>query len=108
VTTTSETPPPLFGTFPTDGIWTGLGLGRTQFFAILALSLALFVFVDGPVWQHVHDAHFWRITVSYLAIPVAVAAALAANHTTRLSLLIGASAVLALIKLVATATGMAR
>lgn len=104
MTTTSEAPPPpLFGALPADGVWTSLGLGRVQFFATLALSIALFVFVDGPVWRHVHGAHFWRITVSYAAIPLAVAAALAWNHTPRVSLLIGASAVLALIKLVATA-----
>jgi hypothetical protein len=103
VTTTPESPPSLFGAFPTDGIWTTLGLGRLQFFAILAVSIALFVFIDGPVWRHVHAAHLRRITLSYGVIPVAVAAALAWNRTPRLSLLIGASAVVALIKLVVTA-----
>ena len=93
----------MFGAFPTDGIWTSLGLGRAQFFAILGLSLVLFVFIDGPVWRHVHAAHFWRITLSYGAIVPAVWAALLWNGTPRLSPLLGASAVIALVKLVATA-----
>lgn len=101
--TTRETPSPFFGTFPTDGIWTTLGLGRRQFFAILALSLLLFVFIDGPVWRHVHAAHFRRITVSYAVIVPGVWAALAWNRTARLSQLLGAGAVLALVKLVVTA-----
>lgn len=93
----------MFGAFPTDGIWTSLGLGRAQFFAILGLSLLLFVFIDGPVWRHVHAAHFWRITLSYGAIVPAVWAALVWNRTPRLSPLLGASAVIALLKLVLTA-----
>lgn len=101
--TTPETHSPFFGAFPTDGVWTTLGLRRGQFFAILALSLVLFVFIDGPVWRHVHDAHFRRITVSYAAILPAVWAALAWNRTARLAQLLGASAVLALVKLVVTA-----
>ncbi len=100
---TTDTRTPFLGTFPTDGVWTTLGLGRAQFFAILGLSLALFAFVDGPVWRHVHAPHFWRIMVSYAAIPVAVAAALAWNRTPRFGLFLGASAVLALAKLVLTA-----
>ncbi len=99
----TENPTHLLGAFPTDGVWTSLGLGRAQFFAILAVSLVLFVFVDGPVWRHVHAAHFWRITVSYSVLPIAVAAALAWNGTPRPALLLGATAVLALIKLVVTA-----
>jgi hypothetical protein len=93
----------FFGGFPDDGIWTSLGLGRGQFFAILALSTLLFVFVGGPVWRHVHDPHFLRITVSYAAILPAVWAALARNRAARLPLILGASAVLALVKLVVTA-----
>ncbi len=99
----SERPSQFLGAFPNDGIWTSLGLGRIQFFAILTAALALFTFVDGPVWQHVHAPHFWRITVSYTAIPIAVTAALAWNRTPRPALLLGATAVLALIKLVLTA-----
>ena len=63
----------------------------------------LFVFVDGPVWRHVHASHFRRITVSYGVIPIAVAAALLCNRRARLRLVLGASAVLALVKLVLTA-----
>jgi hypothetical protein len=100
---TTHTRTPFFGAFPTDGIWTSLGRARAQFFAILGLSLALFVFIDGPVWRHVHAAHFWRITLSYGAIVPAVWAALVWNRTPRLALLLGASAVLALVKLVVTA-----
>lgn len=99
----THTRTPFFGALPADGIWTSLGLGRAQFFAILGLSLLLFVFVDGPVWRHVHGAHFWRITLSYGAILPAVWAALVWNRAPRLSLLLGASAVLALAKLVLTA-----
>jgi hypothetical protein len=99
----ASTSSPFLGGLPTDGIWTGVGLGRTQFFAILALSLVLFVFVGGPVWRHVHDAHFMRITVSYGAIPCAVALALVRNRRLELSTWLGASAVLALVKLVLTA-----
>jgi hypothetical protein len=103
VTTTPAEPVRFFGGLPTSGVWTTLGLGRGQFFAVLALSLLLFVFVDGPVWQHVHAPHFRRITVSYAAIVPAVWAALAWNRAARLPLLLGASAVLALVKLVVTA-----
>ena len=94
---------PFFGGLPEHGIWTPLGLTRTQFVLILALALALFVFVDGPVWQHVRASHFRRITVSYAVIPFAVLAALARNGRARPLLVLGASAVLAAIKLVVTA-----
>jgi hypothetical protein len=93
----------FFGGLPEDGPWTPLALTRGQFFAILGLSLVLFLFVGGPVWQHVRGAHFMRIMVSYAAIPVAVAAALARNGKITLRLLLAGSAVLALIKLVVTA-----
>ena len=93
--------PPLLGGLPEHGIWTPLGLGREQFLAILALSIALFVFVDGPVWLHLHASHFVRITVSYGVIPLGVAAALAWNRRLSVVLVLGASAVIALIKLVA-------
>jgi hypothetical protein len=99
-----ETPrAPFFGRLPEQGIWTPLGLTRTQFLVILALALALFVFVDGPVWQHVRASHFRRITVSYAVIPLAVLAALVRNGRARPLLVLGASAVLAAIKLVVTA-----
>lgn len=100
---TTQTRTPFFGAFPVDGIWTSLGLGRVQFFAILGVSLAGFLFIDGPVWRHVHAPHFWRITLSYGAIVPAVGTALVWNRTPRLTLLVGASAVIALVKLVVTA-----
>jgi hypothetical protein len=94
---------PVFGGLPEQGIWTPLGLTRTQFLAILGLSLVLFVFVDGPVWQHVRASHFRRITVSYSMIPVAVTIALVRNHRARLPLVVAGSSLLAAIKLVLTA-----
>ena len=94
---------PLFSGLPEHGIWTPLGLTRLQFLTILAVALALFLFVDGPVWQHVRASHFRRITVSYAVIPPSVAAALWRNRRARPMLVIGGSAVLAAIKLVLTA-----
>jgi hypothetical protein len=96
-------PPRFFGAFPERGIWTALGLSRAQFFAILGGSIALFAFVGGPVWTHVRDSHFARITVSYGAIPIAVAVALHRNGKARPLTIVVASAVVALLKLVATA-----
>lgn len=95
--------PRFFGGFPERGIWTPLGLSRGQFFAILAGSILLFVVVDGPVWSHLRETHFARITVSYAVIPVAVTAALYRNGKARLLTVVVASAVVALLKLVATA-----
>jgi len=93
----------FFGAFPSFGIWTPLGLGRTQFFLILGVSVALFTFVGGPAWRHLHDPHFLRIAVSYAVIPLGVGAAFAYNRDRRVGLAFAASAVIALIKLVATA-----
>ena len=95
--------PRFFGAFPARGIWTPLGLSRGQFFAILGGSIALFALVGGPVWMHLRDGHFARITVSYGAIPVAVAVALHRNGRAGLRTIAVASAVLSLLKLVATA-----
>jgi hypothetical protein len=96
-------PPRFFGALPERGLWTTVGLRRGQFLAVLAVSLGLFVFVGGPLWSHVHDHHFARIAVSYGAIPIGVAVALRANGTLRPTLLVGGSAVIALLKLVLTA-----
>jgi hypothetical protein len=93
----------LFGPFPARGVWTALGLTRGQFLGILLLSVTLFVFVDGPLWAHVRDGHLTRIAVSYGIIPPAVAAALYRNRGFRPALLLGASTVIALVKLVLTA-----
>jgi hypothetical protein len=93
----------FFGALPVAGIWTPFGLRRGQFLVILALSLLLFVFVDGPAWRHLHDSHFLRIAVSYAAIPLGVAVAFARNRDRRVVVALAASAVIALIKLVLTA-----
>ena len=93
----------LFGPLPVQGIWTALGLTRVQFVGILLLSVTLFVFVDGPLWAHVRDGHLIRIGVSYGIIPPAVAGALYWNRGFRPALLLGASTVIALVKLVLTA-----
>lgn len=101
--TPAPTHSPLFGPLPTRGIWTALALTRAQFFLILALSVALFVFIDGPLWLHLHSSHFRRIALSYALIPVAVAGALRRNRTFRLLTAVVGTAVLSLIKLVVTA-----
>ncbi len=93
----------LFGPLPTHGVWTSLGLTRGQFLSILAISVALFVLIDGPVWRHVHDRHFGRIVLSYGFIVPAVAATLYRNGYLRLGPVCGASVVIALVKLVLTA-----
>jgi len=97
----------LFGGLPTDGIWSSFGLGRGQFLVTLVVAVLLFVVVDGPVWRHVHDAHLRRIVVSYAVIPLGVGLALARNGALGMRGLIGASAVLALLKLVLTAALLA-
>jgi hypothetical protein len=94
---------PLFGPLPTRGIWTALALTRAQFFLILAGSVVLFVFIDGPLWLHLHSSHFTRIALSYTVIPVAVALALLRNCKLRLLTVVVGTAVLSLIKLVVTA-----
>jgi len=97
----------LFGALPTHGIWTSFGLGRGQFLATLGVAVALFVIVDGPLWDHLRDAHLRRIVVSYAVIPLAVGLALARNRAFGWRALVGASAVLALLKLVITAALLA-
>jgi hypothetical protein len=94
---------PLFGPLPTHGIWTALELTRGQFLLILAVSVGLFLFIRGPLWLHARDSHFWRINLSYAIIPLAVAAALYRNGKARLTPIIVASVVIALVKLVVTA-----
>ncbi len=94
---------PFFGRLPERGVWTAVELTRGQFVAILALSVGLFAFVDGPLWNHLHGSHFVRIAVSYGVIPPAVGLALHRNGAWRLPLLLGASALVALVKLLLTA-----
>jgi hypothetical protein len=95
---------PFFGPLPTVGLWTALGLTRGQFLTITVGSVALFVFVGGPVWNHVRDRHFERLAWSYAAIPLGVAWALHHNRTAgRLGQLVASSGVIGLLKLVVTA-----
>ncbi len=95
--------PALFGPLPTHGIWTALELTRGQFALILVLAVALFMFIGGPVWAHTRDTHFWRIGLSYAAIPPAVALALYRNEKMKPATVIVASVVISLLKLVLTA-----
>jgi hypothetical protein len=90
--------------FPEHGIWTAVGLGRGQFFAILGVSLAVFAVLGGPVWTHVRDPHLLRITVSYAVIPLAVWVAMRRNGRPGFVAVSVASLVLAFVKLVVTAT----
>lgn len=93
----------LIGALPAHGVWNAVGLRRGQFLAILALSIAGFVLIGGPVWRHVHDRHLVRIVASYLAIPPLVAAALVWNAAFSWRHLAGATVVIALAKLLVTA-----
>jgi hypothetical protein len=99
----SPTRAPFFGALPRHGLWTAVGLTRGQFVTILAVSVALFVFVDGPLWAHVRDGHFTRIAVSYGVIPPAVFLMLRRNGSARIALVLGGSLVVALVKLLLTA-----
>ena len=104
-----ESPPPprrrapLFGPLPVHGPWTGLGLSREQFLGILLASCVIFVFWGGPLWSHAGRSDFWRLAVSYAAIPALVAAAQAWRGTLRPSLFLAATGVIAVVKLVVTA-----
>ena len=93
----------LFGPLPELGIWTGLGLSRAQFCAILGGSIVLFLLVGGPLWRHVRDPHFARIAVSYAVIPLGVLLALLRNGRARFGPIVAASMVIALLKLLITA-----
>ncbi|MGH3056419.1 MAG: hypothetical protein ACRDL7_15705, partial [Gaiellaceae bacterium] len=100
---TSTQRTPLFGPLPTRGIWTAVDLSRNQFVLILALSVMLFLFINGPLWVHARESHFWRINLSYAIIPVAVTVAMYRNGKARVVPIVVASAVIALVKLVMTA-----
>jgi hypothetical protein len=99
----SHEQPRFIGGLPETGVWTAVGLSRAQFFAILTISVGLFLVVGGPIWLHVRDPHFTRIVVSYAVIPIAVTLALAQRGVPRLWQVLAASGVLALVKLVVTA-----
>ncbi|HEY8514077.1 MAG TPA: hypothetical protein VIS07_01020 [Candidatus Binatia bacterium] len=95
---------PLFAPLPVRGPWTPLHLTRAQFVAILTLACLVYAFLGGPLWRHLGEGDFARIVVSYAVIPLGVAAALARNRELRFGLWLGASAVLAALKLILTAT----
>lgn len=94
---------PFFGPLPTRGMWTAVSLTRGQFFLILTVSIAMFLFLDGPLWLHTRESHFWRIGWSYLAIVPMAWVALYRNGKVHLSTVVAASVVVGLVKLVLTA-----
>lgn len=93
----------LFAPLPVSGPWTALGLGRGQFLAILVGACLIYLFLGGPLWAHLRENDFVRISVSYLAIPLAVALAQRHNGTLKLTTWFAASGVIASLKLLATA-----
>jgi len=88
---------------PEKGIWDSVGLGRWQFLGIVLLSVLLFVFLGGPAWDALDGAHTLRIGISYLIIPILVAAAQRYNSTLKFRAWLEASLFICLIKLIATA-----
>jgi hypothetical protein len=93
----------FFGGLPERGIWTAVNLGRGEFLGILALSLLIFVFWDGPVWTHLKASHFERIMVSYAFIPLATLVILARGSRLNLTAWFGATLVIGIAKLFITA-----
>jgi hypothetical protein len=81
-------------------------LSRAQFFGVLALGIALFLFEAGPVWRHpwemarVDGAIFW----SYVLIPLLVLACLAWSRRLSLRAFFLDTLALVLLKYVATCT----
>ena len=98
---------PLIGPFPTRGPWTAVGLPRGQFLAILAIALAGFVLIGGPVWRDPHGDHFTRIALSYAVIVPLVLLAFRRRRPFPVGLVIAAIATLSLVKLVMTAVLLA-
>lgn len=94
----------LFAPLPVDGVWSSVGLGRGQFATILVASSLLFLLWGGPLWNDPRGAHFGRLVASYALIPVLCAAALARNRRLTAATFLGASGVLAFLKLIVTAS----
>lgn len=94
---------PWLGPLPTRGPWTAVALSRAEFLGVLAASVLVFLVLGGPVWTHLRDSHFLRITVSYAVIPLLVAAVQWRSGTLRPGVFLGATALLAAAKLVLTA-----
>jgi hypothetical protein len=97
---------PLVGPLPVRGPWTAVGLSRGQFLAILAVAIAAFVLIGGPVWRDVHGDHFARIALSYAVIVPLVGLALRRQRPFPVGQAVAAIATIALVKLVATAVGL--
>lgn len=93
----------MFAPLPVDGVWSSVGLSRGQFFAILAASSVLFLLWGGPLWRDPRGAHLGRLAASYALIPLLCATALARNRNLTLSTFLGASGVIAALKLLVTA-----
>jgi hypothetical protein len=98
---------PLVGPFPTVGLWTAVGLPRGAFLAILAIAVACFVGIGGPVWRHPHGDHFARIALSYAVIVPLVAFAFRRRRPFPFGQATAAVAMIALVKLVVTAVLLA-
>ena len=98
---------PLVGPVPTRGPWTAVGLPRGRFLAILAVSIAGFVLIGGPVWRDPHGDHFMRIALSYAVIVPLVLLAFRRRRPFPVGLAVAAIAMLALAKLVVTAVLLA-
>lgn len=98
---------PLVGPLPTEGVWTAVGLPRGQFLAILAAAVLAFIAIGGPVWRDPHGDHFLRISLSYAVIVPLVALAFRRRRPFPLGQAVAAVAVIALVKLVATAVLLA-
>lgn len=80
-----------------------MGLTATQFWVILGLATLCFALAGGPVWRDPRGEHFWRLTLSYLLIPLAVAVAMRRTRPFPLGRFLAASMLVALVKLVVTA-----
>jgi hypothetical protein len=94
---------PLIGPLPRNGPWTAVALSRGEFLAVLAVAVGLFLVLGGPIWLHLHDPHFVRIAASYAVIPLLVAVAQWRSGTLRAGVFLGATALIAAVKLVLTA-----
>jgi hypothetical protein len=95
-------PMPFVSPLPVTGPWTGLGMSRSAFLAILAGSTMLFAIAPTPVWSHLRDGHLGRLALSYTVIPLAVAVTLARQGHLGVGPLLRATLVLSLLKLVLT------
>ncbi len=94
---------PLIGPLPTRGLWTAVGLSRGPFLGILAVAVACFVLVGGPVWRDPHGDHFVRIALSYAVIVPLVVLAFRGRRPFPVGCATAAVLTIALVKLVVTA-----